>query len=990
MTLGTPPYHEGAVSTDAPSGPEAALTRNIHAHFAGPVTGQLVIGDGNILIDRSPGAYVKVTNAPPPRPRLRQRPVKLQPRDFPELLGRESELDRASKALMASQAVEFHASRGWGKSVLLRHLSCHPPGGLATDGLVFLDAGGLLPGDLSQILFDVFYETDVPFKPSPGQLRQYLAGTHALLSLDDLSLDPAQLTALSNAVPQCLLLVASEARTLWGEGDAIALHGLPEGAALALFERELGRPLTADERPHAVNLCRRVAGQPLAVLQTAALARERRLGRSQLISLLAPAADDRDIASRLVGYLSPPERAVVGFLASQEGTAVAHEQIARFTRIGDIDPVLESLGGMGLAQPTASGWRFSGILSPALGTQLDTGAWAAAAINEVTAWVEEQQGDPARVVAEQELVLRTASQAQRSKSWRQLQRLARGASSAFLLSGLWDAWAAVLQAGLTAAQQLHDRSAVAWFLHQLGTRALCLHDPSSAGELLRQALTIRRSLGDGEGAAVTQHNLELIAGAPPPWWASAKVVGGGLAALLAIVGAGFGIALATGHSQPHPVVISASPTATLSQSGVPGISPTSLNFGSVAVGSFETRQLVVSNPSPVSMPLGPVTAGRDFQEADHCPQLLDGHGSCSIDVTFHPTAARTSHAILSLSYGSGSQRTVPLTGAGVVPQLSLDPASADFKSQKVGRTSAAITVKLRNAGKLLATINNVGIDGDFGVGGPCARGPAQLAPGQECALAVTFNPTARGDRRGQLLVQGDRVKTSAQLSGFGVAPDPRFDPTALDFGNQIVGLPGKTITVAVKNAGDASLDSAKMVVTDDFSATDCQQSVAPGASCEIRITFLPRSRGLHAGTVQMVDNDAGKVGKPMSLKGNGLAPLVSFRPSPADFTKVYDTKLPVTVTNVGDAPLMIQSIAIGGRDWDHFYGDSTCGSGPIPPAGDCTVNVHYQVPPNPPPPNPAPTPRMPPYKASLVLTDNAQGGTQQVEIIGPPLAPQIG
>src|SRR5262249_48252500 len=178
-------------------------------------------------------------------------------------------------------------------------------------------------------------------------------------------------------------------------------------------------------------------------------------------------------------------------------------------------------------------------------------------------------------------------------------RLARGASSAFLLSGLWDVWATLLQAGLTAAQQLHDSSAAAWFLHQLGTRALCLGDVGIAGEQLRQALAIRRSLGEGEGAAVTQHNLRLIPRVSPPWWGSGKVVGGALAALLAVAGAGFGLAHATGPTRPPPVVTSASlpPSPSPTPSGVPELSPASLDFGWVRVGTSKTKQVMVTNRS---------------------------------------------------------------------------------------------------------------------------------------------------------------------------------------------------------------------------------------------------------------------------------------------------------------------------------------------------------------------------------------------------------
>src|SRR5262249_47884540 len=109
-------------------------------------------------------------------------------------------------------------------------------------------------------------------------------------------------------------------------------------------------------------------------------------------------------------------------------------------------------------------------------------------------------------------------------------------------------------------------------------------------------------------------NLQLIPRLPPPWWGSSTVVGGGVAALLAVAGAAFGFVHATGTSNPTPAPYSASPTVSPSQSpvGVPELGPTRLDFGSVAVGSSETTQVMVSNRSPVPVPLGGATVGGDF------------------------------------------------------------------------------------------------------------------------------------------------------------------------------------------------------------------------------------------------------------------------------------------------------------------------------------------------------------------------------------------
>jgi hypothetical protein len=87
---------------------------------------------------------------------------------------------------------------------------------------------------------------------------------------------------------------------------------------------------------------------------------------------------------------------------------------------------------------------------------------------------------------------------------------------------------------------LEDRAAEAWCLHQSGTRALCLENSPRARAYLIEALRLRESLGDEEGAAVTRHNLDLLGGLGGDHGPDGNGSGGGTGGLvpwLAIVGA---------------------------------------------------------------------------------------------------------------------------------------------------------------------------------------------------------------------------------------------------------------------------------------------------------------------------------------------------------------------------------------------------------------------------------------------------------------------
>jgi hypothetical protein len=92
-------------------------------------------------------------------------------------------------------------------------------------------------------------------------------------------------------------------------------------------------------------------------------------------------------------------------------------------------------------------------------------------------------------------------------------QLSRAISPHLTHFGLWDAWGSLLDRALKAARAVQDRHAEAWALHQLGTRAV-LFNQTDAIVLLKQALELRRTIGDQVGAAVTQHNLDVLI--PPP------------------------------------------------------------------------------------------------------------------------------------------------------------------------------------------------------------------------------------------------------------------------------------------------------------------------------------------------------------------------------------------------------------------------------------------------------------------------------------------
>jgi len=104
----------------------------------------------------------------------------------------------------------------------------------------------------------------------------------------------------------------------------------------------------------------------------------------------------------------------------------------------------------------------------------------------------------------------------------------------------------------------------------------------------------------------------------------------------------------------------------------PKVSPTSLNFGTVAVNTTSgTLTVTVTNNTGSTLTFsGVATVGADHGDfgiaGNTCVGNLANGGSCTIGVTFTPSAAGTRTAKLQISdNGGGSPQIVSLTGKGI-------------------------------------------------------------------------------------------------------------------------------------------------------------------------------------------------------------------------------------------------------------------------------------------------------------------------------------
>jgi LysM repeat protein len=491
--------------------PQPGAAEVVQANISGEISGQVAVGNYNLQIGSVHGGVVNI-NLPDQRPRLQARPtpVKILPRRISGLLDRVEEIGAAETSLSTQMPVEFNALSGFGKTSLLRLLARRSLTDAYPDGVIYLSARDQRPGDLLQSIFDALFEYDVSYKPSEGEIRFALQNKHALILLDDVELSREEVEGLLDAVPDCTFLLAGPEQKLWGEGRTISLPGLPSSEAQSLLERELGRKLDDREAAATHELWEALDGSPLALIQAAALVRERGYSLERLAAAARGEEPKRKVAALALELLTEPERMIVAAIGTLKGVPLKARHMPGLTQMAGTEVLLDRLQKQGIVQAADSGYCLAGFIPALIEQNWNMEAWRESALNFFRSWAAGFQKAPLKILEEADALLHLNQWAMDSGRWQASLELVRLVEGSLAIGGRWEAWEAALQGGLQAAQTLGNLAEKAWALHQLGTRLLCLGDKEAARNNLIRALRLRTTLGDRAGAAVTRHNLNLL------------------------------------------------------------------------------------------------------------------------------------------------------------------------------------------------------------------------------------------------------------------------------------------------------------------------------------------------------------------------------------------------------------------------------------------------------------------------------------------------
>ncbi len=421
-------------------------------------------------------------------------------------------------------------------------------------------------------------------------------------------------------------------------------------------------------------------------------------------------------------------------------------------------------------------------------------------------------------------------------------------------------------------------------------------------------------------------------------------------------------------------------------------SPAGLSFPATLVGNTDApKSVTVTNSGTTAATVSSVAVtGGAYSQTNNCTTIAVG-GSCTVTVTFSPTAATNPGTLTVTSNANNSPLTVGLTGNGITSTTNLalnQPATASTSdgTYVASNVTDGDTTSYweSNDGTAYPQTVTVQLAQTYPIGSLTLDLPPSTAWATRSetlsvlgstngttfsqivgSATYTFNP-ATGNTVTISLPSGTSAQyvelsftantgwSAAQLSelevfpgtgGGGTSPGSALtaSPSSLSFASTTVGSASAAQTVTVSNPNTSAVPVSSVSASGPFSQTNtCGSSIAAGGSCTASVTFSPTATGSAAGTLSVASSATGSP-LTVALSGTGASATgsaLTASPSSVSFASTTvgsaSAAQTVTVSNPNTSAVSVSSVSASGP----FSQTNTCGSS-IAAGGSCTASVTF-------------------------------------------------
>jgi sugar lactone lactonase YvrE len=216
--------------------------------------------------------------------------------------------------------------------------------------------------------------------------------------------------------------------------------------------------------------------------------------------------------------------------------------------------------------------------------------------------------------------------------------------------------------------------------------------------------------------------------------------------------------------------VSLNGTATEAAAPIASLSPTTLAFGDVQIGSSSAAlSTTLSNTGNATLNITGITLNdtTNFTEMTTCGSTLDAGKTCTISVKFTPAAGYPFNAMLSVADDdAGSPQTVSLSGTGTAAPVITETGNLWFNPAPVAIAAASAqtltaTFTLTNFSSVITPTAKMNYGLAYKVGAVTCTGSAG---NQTCTVPVTFIPNLPGGHRDALFLMNGTTRLATELA----------------------------------------------------------------------------------------------------------------------------------------------------------------------------------------------------------------------------------